>query len=216
MRLKSRRNILIAVSVVVLAVVAVITILLLVYRQQQVGDGNSAPVAEVVSYSVDVPDETIPQEPDWKGGPTDPKRITIASAGITSLLQNVGVDQNQQIAVPNNIWFGGWFVDSARPGDAGLSIIDGHVNGTSSKNAIFSDLEKASIGDRVEVEFGDGEKRSFEITTSQQVAVEDAASILFSQDPTISNQLNLITCIGIYNEAARTFDQRLIVTAKLI
>lgn len=211
------KHIFIAAGVVMTAAAIIVAILLLVRTpEQEVVTQGQSNATEVVTVSVDTPDETIPQEPDWKGGATDPKRITIESAGISSLLQNVGVDQNNQIAVPNNIWYGGWFVDSVLPGDQGLSIIDGHVNGTRSKDAIFTGLDKAAIGDRIEVEFGSGDKRTFEITASQQVDVQDAADVLFSQDPAISHQLNLITCIGIYNEQARTYDQRLIVTAKLL
>lgn len=86
--------------------------------------------APVVTYSTETPEEKLPVDAgySWKGQKNDPKRIVISKIGVDSLVQNVGVDQNQQIAVPNNIHIAGWFIDSVRPGESGLSIIDGHVS----------------------------------------------------------------------------------------
>ena len=137
------------------------------------------------------------------------------SIGVDAYLQNVGVDQHREVAVPNNIHMGGWFVDSVRPGEKGLSIIDGHLNGNS-QDGIFINLEKVKSGDVYTIEFGDGSKKQFRIKDMRAVDLKEAASVLFSQDPGITNQLTLITCGGTYDQQARLYDKRVIVTSELV
>lgn len=176
---------------------------------------SSDPVAEVITYSTDRPDETKPDdETVWEGTDSDPKKIIIPSLGVNNYIQNVGIDQNQEVAVPNNIHYAGWFVDSVRPGDKGLSIIDGHLNG-STEDGIFIHLDKLKTGETFAIEFGDGSSRSFRVMTVDTVDLDKAASVLFSQHPTTTNQLNLITCGGTYNREARLYNKRIIVAAEL-
>ena len=102
-----------------------------------------------------------------------------------------------------------------RPGEKGLSIIDGHLNGNS-RDGIFIDLEKVTTGDTYVIEFGDGSKRDFRVKDVKIVDLEDAAGVLFSQDPSIASQLTLITCGGTYDKQARLYDKRIIVTSELL
>lgn len=174
--------------------------------------------APVIALSTDFPEEKLPQQVgyEWRGRENDPKNIIIPSLGIDALIQNVGVDQNQQIAVPNNIHIAGWFVDSVRPGEKGLSIIDGHVNGQTSDEGVFKNIPQLQEGDTVDIVFGDDSVVSFQVRTSRSVSLAEAGDALFSQIPDISRQLNLITCAGNYDTQSRTYDTRHIVTLEAI
>lgn len=170
--------------------------------------------ASVVTYSTDKPNEKKPDDTyDWQGSARDPKKIAIPSIGVDAYLQNVGVDQKKEIAVPNNIHLGGWFVDSVRPGDKGLSIIDGHLNGRS-LDGIFVQLERLKAGDTYTITFGDGQVKEFRVVKVATVPLKEAASVLFSQDPSITRQLNLVTCGGQWDKAARLYDKRVIVISE--
>lgn len=170
---------------------------------------------EIVNYSPDVPDETPPgTNYQWKGGTKDPKLIRIPSVGVEGYIQKVGIDQKQQITVPANVHLAGWFVNSVRPGEKGLSIIDGHRNGIYT-NGIFRELEKLKPGDSYEIEFGDSSVKKFKVMTVKTLTTAETASELFSQSPQVSNQLNLITCGGEYNSQARAYEQRVLVTSVL-
>ena len=172
--------------------------------------------AAIITHSTDQPDENKPDAGyTWQGSANDPKKIIMPSIDVDAYLQNVGIDQNKEIAVPNNIHMGGWFVDSVRPGEKGLSIIDGHLNGPS-QDGIFINLEKVKSGDTYTIEFGDGSKKQFRIKDVKVVDLDEAASVLFSQDPAITNQLTLITCGGTYDQQARLYDKRVIVTSELM
>ena len=204
---------------IILGVIFIVVGALLFMQLQPEGSDKKAYVwtEQTVQHSTDSPSE---QQLDdgfaWKGAANDPKKITISSQGIDGFIQKVGVDQNKQIAVPNNIHIGGWFVDSVRPGDKGLSIIDGHVNGRVSDAGIFKQLSKVNEGDTVTVTFGDNTTKSFKVFYADETKTADAAAVLFSQSPTVTNQLNLITCVGTFIAAEKTYDKRFIVQAELI
>lgn len=174
--------------------------------------------AQIVTYSTDTPDERKPDEAGyvWQGQGTDPKRITIEKLGIDGLIQNVGVDQNTQIAVPNNVHIAGWFVDSMLPGDKGLSIIDGHINGPTVDEGIFRRLPELVEGDTVTITFGDNSTKTFMVKTNSSVKTADSASILFSKDPSIDSQLNLITCSGNFDPETNQYDERQITSLELV
>ena len=167
----------------------------------------------VVRQSTAQPDEQKPPTTYvWSGSPNDPKRITLPIINAQGFVQKVDVDQHQQMAVPNNIHMAGWFVKSQAPGSKGLSIINGHVDGHSLPG-IFSELAKMGIGNQFTVEMGDGRVLNYAVKRVQTVPTAQAADALYSQDPGIARQLNLITCGGNFTESAG-YDQRIIVVAE--
>src|SRR5664279_3678092 len=95
-------------------------------------------IAKVITHSTDNPDENPITQNNytWSGKDTDPKYISIPSIHAAGFLQQVSVDQNNDVGVPSNINLGGWFTKSQLPGATGLSIIDGHIDGTT-KPGIF-------------------------------------------------------------------------------
>lgn len=170
----------------------------------------------VVTYSTENPDEKKPTDNfQWKGEVEDPKKIIISSIGVDAYVQKVGVDQNKEVAVPSNLHMVGWFVDTVRPGQKGLSLIDGHVSGRKN-DGVFKDLEKLNEGDQFLVQLGDGSEIKYRVIGKRSASVKDSVSIMFSQNPKVSSQLNLVTCSGKYDEKTRSYDERLTVMAERI
>ena len=199
----------------VLLVLIALTLVAIGVTYYQDRHKKPATTSDVITYSTDQPDENRPgPDYDWKGGPNDPKKIVIPNASTDAFIQKVGVDQHQAVGVPNNVHIAGWFVDSARPGDKGLSIIDGHVDGRTDVG-VFEKLIKLTKGDTFTVELGNGSKLNYKVTDVVSVPEKEAAAILFSQDPSITSQLNLITCGGRFDRNARAYDNRVIVSAAL-
>lgn len=198
----------------VLSIVLVVIGSLLVMQKSMISNGDSKSGVDEIVTSTDRPDETKPGPNfKWRGKESDPKKIFIDSIGVDAFVQKVGVDKNQQIAVPNNIHIAGWFVETAKIGDKGLSIIDGHVDGLTT-GGVFKDLVNTKAGDIIKVELGDGKVIIYEIIENVTVPLGESAGILYSQDPKVESQLNLITCIGNYNNDTQTYDKRVIVKAK--
>jgi len=170
----------------------------------------------VVVVSTDTPDEEpLTSEYAWKGAANDPKKIAINGTSINNFIQNVGVDQNGAIAVPTNIHLAGWFVDSVRPGEKGLSIIDGHIDGRT-RAGVFDPLTKVKVGDEVVITNGDDTRTTFKVKELRDVTLAEAADVLFEKKSGIERQLNLITCVGKFDKNIQQYDRRLIVIAEAV
>lgn len=169
-----------------------------------------------ITYSTDQPDETRPNKDSfrWHGRSEDPKYISLPSIQTEGFIQNVGVDQRQQVAVPTNIHIAGWFTNSVLPGQNGLSIIDGHLDGRRDKG-IFNRLGDLKENDEFTIEFGNGETKVFRVRQVSTMPTEEANSLLFSQNPNIRQQLTLITCGGNFDQQSRQYEERVLVVAEL-
>lgn len=197
-------------------VIAVIAISLTVGFLVSTNEADKA-TGEILTYSTDKPEETKPNKETykWQGLPTDPKLITMQTIKTEGFVQKVGVDQNKEIAVPNNIYVAGWFNQSVIPGERGLSIVDGHVTGRIN-NGIFKDLGKLKDGDTFKIEYGNGMSKDFKVVKKVDVPVKDAASVLFSHEPGLERQVNLITCSGAFDKKTQRYANRLIVISEAI
>jgi LPXTG-site transpeptidase (sortase) family protein len=178
---------------------------------------RGAKYQKVADAVVDKPSETDPSKDGylWQGGPEDPKKIIIPKIGVNNFIQQVGVNEKNEIAAPLNIFIAGWFNQSVRPGQKGLSIIDGHLDGYK-KDGIFKNLFKLQRGDELSIELGNGKSKKFKVISVEEVEEKKAMASLFSQNPRVSSQLNLITCGGNYDKNNRYYDKRVIVSAEQI
>ncbi len=169
-----------------------------------------------VTFSTDHPseDQIEPSTYHSTASGFEPKSLNLPSIHTQGFIQKVGVDQHSQIAVPTNIHLAGWFVNTVTPGSLGLSIIDGHLDGYRLPG-IFADIAKLKPGDSIVVELANGLTRKFRVVRVQSLPTSQAVSVLFSQTPGISRQLNLITCGGVFNKSAG-YDHRVIVMASLL
>lgn len=180
---------------------------------------TSVESVEVVTTSTLSPEEQRPgvEIPyTWSGNAEDPKYLRLPTIGAEGYIQAVGKDAQGRIAVPTNIHFGGWFVEAALPGNAGLAIISGHTNGPTRREAIFTHLGELGVGDTFSLETGDGSILGYVVRSVAVYPLEAAANALFSQSPRIESQLTLITCTGPYNEQTKDFEERTIVVSELV
>lgn len=183
---------------------------------QLTGSQPTDEAAPVVTVSTSTPSEVKPDASfAWKGTDRDPKRLEVPALGINAFIQNVGVDQNREVAVPNNVHLAGWYVRSQLPGERGLSVIAGHVDGRTVPG-VFSALKDSKVGQDISVEFGDGRRQQFVVRDVRTVTEADATAVLFSQDPQITRQLTLVTCTGTFDSRTNRYDERVLVIAEAV
>lgn len=144
-----------------------------------------------------------------------PEYILLPSINSEGSIQSIGVNKNKEMAVPANIHTAGWFKESVIPGEKGLSIINGHLDGRHGAG-IFRNLGSIKAGDTYTIKFSDNTIKTFQVMQVITVDNDRAASVLFSQDPAVSNQLNLITCAGNFNAASMDYSKRIVVTSRLL
>ena len=176
---------------------------------------ESPKTPQIITRSTTTPTEAKPDPAGmrWHGTATQPKYINLPTIKAEGFLQWVGVDQHNAVAVPNNVHMAGWFADSRPPGERGLSIIDGHVDGRTAAG-IFKNLTQLTPNDQFSVTFGDSSHKTFVVRKVLRMPAPEAASVLFSQEPAITAQLNLVTCGGRFDKKAGGYQDRVIVIAE--
>ncbi|ALS80337.1 class F sortase [Planococcus sp. ANT_H30] len=143
----------------------------------------------------------------------EPSSLKIPSIDVQAEVQHLGITENGEMAVPDNIEDVSWFSPGYQPGQNGRAVIAGHVDGIDGP-AIFWDLSQLQLGDEVVVE-GKDKTLIFKIHTMESVAL-DLADVSNVFGYTSSPELVLITCSGTYDFDRGTREERLIVYASLV
>lgn len=175
------------------------------------------PPSVTITHSDTKPNEAkVDTGKDIYNVPADqPRLLELPAIGVKGFIQQVGIDQFGAIATPTNIHMAGWYTGSVKPGEDGVSIIDGHVHGRY-EPAIFYTLKDLKVGDAVAVEYGNGRRVTFSVTKVSQYDKGSAAAHLFEKQPSITRQLVLVTCGGTFDKSSQTYTQRVVVYAKRI
>ena len=178
--------------------------------------GATVPSAETVTDTKTVSEKPVVVSDAAYTVPADqPRVIQIPSLDIEGYVQRVGLDQSGTMSTPNNINFAGWYVNNPVPGKSGVSVINGHAGGKYS-DGIFKYIGQLKENDIIRVQMGDMSWREFGVTSVKSYPVDESAVPLFADDPKIDKELHLITCDGVFDDTAQSYDLRTIVVAKYL
>ncbi len=108
----------------------------------------------------------------------------------------------------------GWYTHARAPGEPGPAIILGHVDGNS-QPGIFHRLKELAPGDTVDVARADGTSARFAVVRVDQVPKERFPTDAVYGD-TPDPVLRLITCGGVFDRSARSYQDNVIVYAEMI
>lgn len=145
--------------------------------------------------------------------PDMPRYISIPKLGVHSRVLPMGVNENNQLEAPKNIFDAGWYDDSSKPGLPGAMLVDGH-SGIGKTNGIFHDAAKLKKGDTMTVERGDGTKFVYRVTSVSVLKVDSVdMSSMVTPDENADEGLNIITCTGKQIPGTTSLDQRVLVKA---
>ncbi|HWO07387.1 MAG TPA: class F sortase [Candidatus Paceibacterota bacterium] len=157
------------------------------------------------------PGETLEEAVD----PTQhPARLVIPAIGVDADVQHVGINEAGNMATPSNFEDVGWYKYGVAPGGRGSAVIAGHVDNSLGLPGVFKRLNELKSGDDIFVESASGERQHFVIVSTRSYPYDDVpVDVVFN--PQGSARLNLITCEGRWLSENRTYDQRLVVFARL-
>lgn len=215
MQMRGNRRTSIAVVTGIIIVVLAVGLAVLL-RPASTSNAPTTQPKNVVRYSTDTPSEQPATSVTYHSTATgtEPQYIKLPTISVEGYIQAVGLDQHGAVVAPSNIHLAGWYINTLTPGQNGLSIIDGHVDGKTARG-IFYTLGTLKAGDAFEVDLANGQVKHFIVKNIAQVPMQSAAAKLFARDNTITSQLNLITCGGSFNRTAGVYDDRIIVVAAL-
>jgi hypothetical protein len=145
-----------------------------------------------------------------------PVSVDIPAIGVHSKLLRLGINSDGTIQVPPLQTHAGeaaWYKYSATPGQAGVSVIEGHVDSYRGP-AVFFRLGALHPGDSVEVTLADGIVAVFRVTGVRQYAKSRfPAKTIYGA--TGFAALRLITCGGVFDYATRDYLSSTVVFASL-
>jgi sortase (surface protein transpeptidase) len=131
--------------------------------------------------------------------PTPPPvgHLLIPAINVAAPIESVGVLRNSDLETPaqspwNDV---GWYSGGPHPGEKGSAVIDGHLDRPGGNPAVFWDLHKLHIGDKVIVVDPHGRTLQFHVIRMMFYSPQDAPiQDIFGNKA--GRFLNLTTCAG--------------------
>lgn len=142
-----------------------------------------------------------------------PVRVRAPAIGVDSTLVRLGTDAIGALVPPADFARAGWFAAGTAPGDVGPAVIAGHVDSTDGA-AVFFRLGDLAAGDEVLVDREDGTTARFAVTSVDRYPKSDFPTEAV-YGPTPRAELRLITCGGDFDRSARSYEDNVVVFARL-
>jgi sortase (surface protein transpeptidase) len=152
--------------------------------------------------------------PDYAGSVAGaPVRLAIPAIGVDAPVMPVGVDASGNMSAPRGAWDTAWYAAGPRPGDVGNAVIAGHVDYHDVGPAVFWDIRTLTPGAEIWVTGDNGSRRRFVVQSVESYLLDEAPrERIFGPDA--SANLNLISCVGNFDPATRSYDRRIVVYAR--
>jgi LPXTG-site transpeptidase (sortase) family protein len=142
-----------------------------------------------------------------------PVMVRIPDIGLEASVLPVGVDEDNQFAVPEADTVG-WYRYGAAPGDQGSAVLAAHVDYAGRAGAFFN-LADLQPGEALEVVMADGSVLRYRVTDNVLYdKVGLPAEDLFRKDG--DHVLTMITCGGTFDRSERSYNGNVVVTAEPI
>jgi hypothetical protein len=154
-------------------------------------------------------------------GPTlresPPVSVSIPAIGVDSKLLHLGLNKDGTLQVPDlstSANEAAWYQDSVTPGQAGASVIEGHVDSYQGP-AVFFRLGALKPGNEIDVTLADGITAIFRVTGVREYSKDEyPANIIYGA--TDYAALRLITCGGDFDAATGHYLSSVVVFASLV
>ncbi|HEX4213604.1 MAG TPA: class F sortase [Candidatus Dormibacteraeota bacterium] len=143
-----------------------------------------------------------------------PATLNIPAIGVNATVEQVAVDSQGDMGVPQKWQDVGWYSPGVAPGQSGDAVIDGHLDWWGVPQAVFYRLSQLKAGDEIDVVTQGGLTLRFQVTSLASVPNSDRPVGLFATSGPA--RLSLITCTGAWDQGTSEYTQRLIVDATYI
>lgn len=169
--------------------------------------------SEALDAQRQVLDRPTAQVPDYSGPSVTvgiPSTIAIPIIGVNAPVEQVGLDAQRNMDVPKNPDNTAWYAPGTRPGLPGNAVIAGHVDFAGRGPVVFWNLNKLKQGDEVFVTDDTGQRRRF-VVTAVEIYPATNAPLERIFGATSAVNLNLISCIGVFDPSSAAYDSRIVV-----
>lgn len=143
-----------------------------------------------------------------------PVRLYIPKIKVDAIIEPVGLTPSGAMAAPSGPATVAWYALGPHPGQIGSAVIAGHY-GYKRSAAAFDDLFKLRKGDVIYTMDDRGKFSGFSVLYARLYRYTDNQSIIFNSEDG-KKYLNLVTCEGVWDKAAKNYANRRVVFAEQI
>ncbi len=122
-----------------------------------------------------------------------PTRLIYPSKNIESPIKEVGLNDRGEMDVIDDAITIGWYKYGATPGQNGNAILSGHRDWKGKRGPLYQ-LEKHQIGEKMQIEYDDGSKRTFTLVSLDTYRYDFVPKEVMSQNG--ETRTTVITCGG--------------------
>ena len=143
----------------------------------------------------------------------DAMTVRVPRLGILGRLQRLDLAPGRRLRVPADPRRVGWWSGGAPPGAPGSTVLAGHVDGPAGA-AVFNGLSHARRGDVIYISLPAGRPLRYRVTAVREYAKgRMPRRLVFGSSS--RNRLRLVTCGGAFNNAIGSYDDNIVVYARL-
>lgn len=142
-----------------------------------------------------------------------PTRLRIPAIGVDAPVGPVGLNDQGQMAIPQQVQDIGWYEYGPAPGATqGSAVLSGHVDSAEQGLGAFSRLGELTAGDVITVTDAAGRQLPYRVVGKEAFDKKTVPlADLFSRSG--AARLTLITCGGAFDSAAKHYLDNIVVTA---
>ncbi|GGS05039.1 hypothetical protein GCM10010169_57330 [Micromonospora fulviviridis] len=162
---------------------------------------------------------TITPQPDLAaaGLPrSTPTTISIPRIGVHAEIMTLGMNADGTVQVPplEQAMKAGWYSPGPSPGEAGNSVIVGHVDSAKLGPAVFFNLGALQAGDTISIAREDGSAATFTVTEVKSYP-KTAFPTELVYGPSDEPGLRVVTCGGAFDESSHSYADNVIAFASM-
>lgn len=156
---------------------------------------------------------------EYKVAADQPRVLTIPSINVKARILPMGVNPDNSMQAPINIFDSGWYTGSAKPGIRSgnqAAVIDAHASGPT-REGLFAYLDTIAEGAEISIEMGNGDIIKYRVVAKETAELDKVdMNKLLANYSGVEEGLNLITCTGDWLKDKATFNKREIVYAERV
>jgi sortase (surface protein transpeptidase) len=143
-----------------------------------------------------------------------PTHLSVPTIGVSVPLSVLTLNKNGTVNVPTNFNEPGWYNGDRSPGQKGSAVILGHVDNFHGP-AVFFNLDKLKLGNRVYVTLADGRHLVFAVIGERMYKKTNFPDALVYGARSYP-ALQLVTCGGIFDSATGHYLSNIVIFTALI
>jgi hypothetical protein len=143
-----------------------------------------------------------------------PRQLHIPRIGVSTGFVGLGLQPDGTLEVPPDAQTAGWYREAPTPGERGPAVVTAHVDWQHDEG-VFHELGRVRPGDEVTVDRADGVTVTFGVTRVEQYAKSQFPTEQV-YGPTHDAELRLITCGGRLDGATHSYEDNVVVYARMI